>query len=382
VNKSPKRVLLAYLNTGGGHRSTAHAVAETLRNLYGGRVHVDLVDVTAEYFSWPLSELSATYRALVQFHGWPWALTYHLTNGPRRLALLRDLWWHLTSSAVQTLLDDHSPDVVVCCHPLLKAPFVQALRVKSPEKPLITLVTDLASGHASWFVCGNDRCLVATEQARERAITCGVPSYLVEMTGLPAKSCFVDAAQRDPGTAREKLGLDPDGPVVLLLSGADGVGPLCRLVKAIVDSGVKAELAVITGRNDTLRRDIASRPWSLPVHARGFVEDIHEWMLAADLLVTKAGPSTISEALIMGLPMVLSGALPGQERPNVDYVAENGAGVWAPTPREAAAEVVRLLESERALLDQMSERAQSLARPGAARRVAKIIWESAQGRLA
>jgi 1,2-diacylglycerol 3-beta-galactosyltransferase len=112
------------------------------------------------------------------------------------------------------------------------------------------------------------------------------------------------------------------------------------------------------------------------------VEDIHEWMLAADLLVTKAGPSTISEALIMGLPMVLSGALPGQERPNVDYVAENGAGVWAPTPREAAAEVVRLLESERALLDQMSERAQSLARPGAARRVAKIIWESAQGRLA
>lgn len=382
MNRRPSRVLLVYLNTGGGHRSTAHAAAETLRDLYGGRVHIDLVDVTAEYFSWPLSELSAVYRALVQLHGWPWALTYHLTNGPRRLSLLKDLWWHLTGGSILTLLDDHPADVIVCCHPLLKAPCAQALRIKSPDKPLITLVTDLASGHASWFIYGDDRCLVATERARERAVTCGLPRNRVKVTGLPVKPCFIDAARRDPATVREKLGLDPDGPVILLLSGADGVGPLCRLVKAIIDSGVKAELAVITGRNDALRRDLVSRTWSLPVHVKGFVDNIHEWMVAADLLVTKAGPSTISEALVMGLPMILSGALPGQERPNVDYVVENDAGVWAPTPREAAAEVARLLGSERPLLDQMSKRAQSLARPGAARRVAKIIWESAQGRLA
>mgnify|MGYP001025446104 CR=1 FL=1 len=382
MNRHPTRVLLVYLNTGGGHRSTAHAVAETLRNLYGGRVHADLVDVTAEYFSWPLNQLGAIYQALVQLHGWPWALTYYLTNGPRRLSLLKDPWWYLTGSSILTLLDDHPADVIVCCHPLLKAPCAKALRIKSPEKPLITLVTDLASAHASWFVCGDDRCLVATERARRRAVTCGVPGHLVEVTGLPVKPCFVDAAQHDPGTAREKLGLDRDSLVVLLLSGADGVGPLFRLVEAIVDSGVKVELAAITGRNDALRRDLASRAWSLPVHTKGFVDNIHEWMLAADLLVTKAGPSTISEALVMGLPMVLSGALPGQERPNVDYVVEGGAGVWTPTPREAAAAVHRLLEAEGPLLAQMSGRAQSLARPGAARRVAKIIWESAQGRLA
>lgn len=382
MNRRPTRVLLVYLNTGGGHRSTARAVAKTLQNLYGDRVHADLVDVTAEYFPWPLNQLDAVYRALVQLHGWPWALTYYLTNGPRRLSLLKDPWWHLTGSSILSLFDDHPADVIVCCHPLLKAPCAKALRMKSPEKPLITLVTDLASAHASWFVCDDDRCLVATERARRRAVTCGVPGYRVEMTGLPVKPCFVDAAQHDPGTAREKLGLAPDGPVVLLLSGADGVGPLFDLVKAMVDSGVRAELAAITGRNDELQRNLASRAWSLPLHIGGFVDNIHEWMLAADLLVTKAGPSTISEALVMGLPIVLSGALPGQERPNVDYVVESGAGVWAPTPREAATAVHRLLANEAPLLAQMSKRAQSLARPGAARRVAKIIWESAQGRLA
>jgi len=382
VNKSPSRVILAYLNTGGGHRSTARAVAEALHDLYGGCIHAQLVDVTAEYFSWPLSELSAVYQALVQFHGWPWALTYHLTNGQRRLSLLRKPWWLITRSAIRTFLEHHPADVVVCCHPLLKAPCAKALRIKSQEKALITLVTDLASGHASWFVAGDDRCLVATERTQERAVTCGLPRSRVEVTGLPVKPCFVDAAQRDSGPTRQKLGLDPDGSVILLLSGADGVGPLFHLVKTIADSGVKAELAVITGRNDALRRDIASRSWSLPVHAKGFVDNVHEWMLAADLLVTKAGPSTISEALVMGLPMVLSGALPGQERPNVDYVVENGAGVWAPTPREVATAVCRLLNTETPLLAQMSQRAQSLARPGAAQRVARIIWESTQEELA
>jgi 1,2-diacylglycerol 3-beta-galactosyltransferase len=256
------------------------------------------------------------------------------------------------------------------------------LKIKRSEERLITMVTDLASAHASWFVCGDDRCLVATEQARAEAVTCGVPGHRVEVIGLPVKPCFVDAAGHDRGPTRERLGLDPDGPVVLLLGGADGVGPLFDLVKAIGDVGVRAELAAITGRNDELRRDLVSRAWPFPLHVRGFVDNIHEWMLAADLLVTKAGPSTISEALVMGLPMVLCGALPGQERPNVDYVVENGAGVWAPTPQEAATAVHRLLETDGSCLTQMSKRAQSLARPGAARRVADIIWESAQGRLA
>jgi 1,2-diacylglycerol 3-beta-galactosyltransferase len=375
-------VLLVFLNTGGGHRSAAHAVAETLRDLYDDRVHVDLVDVTAEYFSWPLSELDTVYRWLVKLHGWPWALTYGLTNGSRRVALLKKAWWLLTGESIPTLLDDYPADAIVCCHPLLKAPCVQALIRKAPERRLITLVTDLASGHASWFVRGDDRCLVATEQARERALSCGLPAKSVDVTGLPVAPCFVDAARHDPVTAREELGLDPEGPVVLLLSGADGVGPLLRLVKAIADSGVEAELAVITGRNERLRRDLASHTWSLPVHAEGFVGNVHEWMLAADLLVTKAGPSTISEAFVMGLPVVLSGALPGQERPNVDYVVESGAGVWAPTPREAARAVRGLLETGNPRLSLMSKRARSLARPDAARRVAEIIWESARGRLA
>lgn len=377
MNGRAIRVLLIFLNTGGGHRSTAHAVAAAMRDCYGGRVSVDLADVTRGYFPWPLNQLGTIYNRLVRLGGWPWALTYYLTDGRRRISFLKHAWWLLTGTSILTLIDDHPSDVIVCCHPLLKAPCIQALAKRTEDTRLITLVTDLASGHASWFVPGDDRCLVATEEVWSRARACGLSTESIEVTGLPVHPRFVKATHQDPAAARERLGLGTDRPVVLLLSGADGMGPLPHLVETLVDSNIRAQVAVITGRDEQTRDELTSRSWSLPIHVRGFVDNVHEWMLAADLLVTKAGPSTISEALVMGLPIVLSGALPGQEEPNVDYVLSCGAGVWAPTPGEVARAVRNLLDGGDASLTQMSQCARATARPDAARRVAHVIWETA-----
>jgi 1,2-diacylglycerol 3-beta-galactosyltransferase len=337
--------------------------------------HVDLVDVTADYLPWPLRELDAIYNRLVRLRGWPWWLTYQLTNGPYRVALLKSGWWLLTGQSIRALLSDHPADVIVCCHPLLKAPIVRALKVTGLELPLITLVTDLASGHASWFVPGGERCLVPTERVRARALACGLSAQSIEVTGLPVAPSFVNLARQAVG-ARARLGLHPGVPVVLLLSGASAVGLSSHLLNAVVRSGVRAQLVVITGRNERLRAELSSRTWPVPVRITGFVHNMAEWMSAADLLVTKAGPSTISEALVMGLPMVLSGALPGQERPNVDYVVQGGAGVWAPNRSSVAQAVQGLLSSGDQMLVRLSRRARELARPDAAWRVAEVVWRS------
>jgi UDP-N-acetylglucosamine:LPS N-acetylglucosamine transferase len=98
--------------------------------------------------------------------------------------------------------------------------------------------------------------------------------------------------------------------------------------------------------------------------------------------VTKAGPGTISEALVMALPMVLIDALPGQEQPNVDYIVQAGAGVWAPTPGQAAAAVYELLSSDQSRLAHMRASAQALAQPNAARHVAEAVWATANEELA
>ena len=373
----PKRVLLPFLNTGGGHRSAALAVAEALQELYGRPVHTEIVDVTANYFPWPLRELDGVYDRLVRLNGWPWAWVYHLSDDPRRFALLEAVWRMLVCGSIQSLVRDHPADVIVCCHPLLKAPIARALEATGSEIRLITLVTDLASGHAAWFHPSDGKCLVATEETQARALSCGLPADSVRVTGLPVRPCFVRTAKQDPRFTRKSLGLDEDTPLVLLLSGADGMGPFFALLRAVVTDHIPAQFAAITGRNERLRTKLVSRRWPRPLRVLGFVENVHQWMHAADVLVTKAGPATIAEALTLSTPMVLSGAVPGQEPPNIAYVTEAGAGIWAPTPDRAARAVEQLLSSPDDRLQRMTSRAKAAAAPHAAWDVARIVWESA-----
>ena len=372
-----RRALILFLNTGGGHRSAALAIAEASQDLYGHRFQVELVDVTADYFLWPLSELDTIYRWLVRFNSWPWALTYRLTDGPRRIARLEGAWWLLTARSILSLLREHRADVIVCCHPLLRAPVARALEMEGSEKPLITLVTDLATGHAAWFHPRHAGCLVATEPARERALACGLSADSVQLTGLPVRPCFVRAAKRSVVHTRERLGLEAKRPVILLLSGADGMGPFYSLLKAVVRGSPHAQVVAITGRNERLRVRLVSSRWRQPLHVKGFVDNVHDWMRAASLLVTKAGPATITEALVVGTPMILSGAVPGQEPPNVSYATQTGAAVWAPHPTRAAQAVQELLSPNNDKLQAMARRAEEAGCPDAAWQVARIIWTSA-----
>ncbi len=374
---SPTRILIAFLNTGGGHRSAALAVAEALRDLYGRAVQVTLVDVTTERFTWPLSQLDAMYDGLVRLRGWPWALTYHLSNGPHRMAVLSTVWWLLTKEPIQGLMSDCPSDVVVCCHPLLKAPLARALPSGAQRTPLITLVTDLASAHAAWFYPEGGKCLVPTERVRRQALACGLPPRTVDVTGLPVRPHFLRATEQDPTAARSALGLDPGRPVVLLVGGADGMGPFCSLLRTLVSHDLPAQLVAITGRNERLHTKLAAHTWAETVHLKGYVENMHEWMCAADLLITKAGPATIAEALVTGTPIVLSGAVPGQEPANVAYVREIGAGIWASNPDQAAEAVQQLLTTGGEKLEWMTQQARLAARPDAAWRVAEVVWRYA-----
>jgi 1,2-diacylglycerol 3-beta-galactosyltransferase len=369
-----RRLLFLFSDTGGGHRSTACAVIEALRDLYGAKVQVDLVDALADYAPWPFRHLSDIYPYMVRARGWPWAVGYRLSDGPRRIKVATRGLWPLVRSGSCRLLGDYPADAIVSYHPVLNHLTLRALAKTSSPTPLITLVTDLTATHAFWLAPGVTHCLVPTQAAHRRALACGLPAERVIVTGLPVRSSFVEAAREDHRAVRQRLGLKADRPVVLLVSGAEGMGSMYHLCRAVADSGASPQLVTIAGRNDQLRARLASEAWPLPMRVEGFVHNMHEWMRAADLLVTKAGPTTICESLVVGLPMVLSGAIPGHERPNVDYVMQAGAGVWAPTPERVLMAVRDLLSFDNRRLAQMAASARAIARPGAARRVAQAIW--------
>jgi 1,2-diacylglycerol 3-beta-galactosyltransferase len=120
---------------------------------------------------------------------------------------------------------------------------------------------------------------------------------------------------------------------------------------------------------------LESKNWPIPTYVYGFVSNMPDFMAAASVLVTKAGPGTVSEALNAGLPMILYSRLPGQEDGNIAYVTEMGAGVWAPTPEQITT-ILREWVTIPERLAEISATCRHVARPQAARTIAHILADN------
>lgn len=362
------RILFLFSDTGGGHRSATEAIIEALELNHPGVFEIEMVDVFKEYAPRPLNKAPDLYPEMTRMP-LAWEVGYKLTDGQRRVRMLQTTFRPYIKRAIRRLIEDHPADVYVSVHPLFNEGFIREL---GPERPFyITVVTDMITAHSFWYAPDVDLCLVATEQARQRAIENGVDPGKVEVIGMPVSQ----AHAREPGDRQEycrQFGWPQDIPVVLLVGGGEGMGPLKRTAIALSSLDVDFGLAVIAGRNRELLEELESRQWGRPVFIYGFERRLPQMMRGASLLVTKAGPGTISESLNAHLPLVLYSRLPGQEEGNVDFVIETGTGVWAPGPELSALAVRRILSSP-TMLEDMRAQCAKHARPDAAEKIAARI---------
>lgn len=367
MSKKP-HILFLFSDTGGGHRSAAEAVIEALHLEFGDAISTDMVDFFKVYAPEPLKRMPAWYPFMVRVPQ-AWGLGFHLSDGRKRAQLIYDTTWPYVKKAATSFAASHNSDLIVSVHPVAIAPALRALGEDRP--PFVTIVTDLVSTHAMWYSNRVDLCIVPTEAARQRALKRGMPDEKLRVVGLPVAERFCQPLG-EKAALRTRLGWDQDLPVILLVGGGEGMGPLEQTALAIVETGLQATLVIIAGRNHTLKKKLEARRWPIPVHVYGFVREMPDFMRAADILVTKAGPGTISEALNAGLPLVLYSRLPGQEDGNISYVEAEGAGVWAPQPDQIAATLREwIIHPEKR--EQACAAARRLARPHAARQIARLL---------
>lgn len=368
-SESPrKRVLFLFSDTGGGHRSATEAIIEAVEAEYPDRFDCHMVDFFREYYPRPLKYAPELYPPISRVPN-AWGLSYRASDGKGRSRAVNDLAYPYLRKAAQRLVRENPADLIVSVHPLVNATLARAMK-KAP-RPFITVVTDLVSTHAFWFDRHADLVVVPTEQARRKAIGYGIAEGNLRVIGLPVARRFSEPLPDRVGW-REEHGWPNDRPTVLLLSGGDGMGPVRRVAKAINEARLPVSLAVICGRNAELLAHLQDVKWHIPAHLYGFTTEMPAFMAASDIVVTKAGPGTISEAFIAGLPIVLYARLAGQEDGNVSYVDELGAGVWAPRPREVV-DTLRGWVEDPVALAAASAASRRAARPDAARQIAQLI---------
>jgi 1,2-diacylglycerol 3-beta-galactosyltransferase len=390
ARRLPTSILFLIADTGAGHRSAATAIAKALRIVYeqaraSGQpvpdVEIHIIDAFTECAQFPLRTSVALYGPVVRHNPRLYGQLFHITNSAKRFDATKRLCQPFLLQGLRALIERIRPDVIVSVHPLLNHITLQAMADVNLSVPLITVVTDLVSAHAAWFARGVAACVVPTLATKHLALAHGLPTGHIHVLGMPVDPSFAARTAATTAERRRALGLDADCAVVLLVGGGEGACGLAEAVQELTRRRIRAQLVVVAGRNRQLYAQMEQlrRCTNTPtgVALFGFVQNMPDLMRAADVIVTKAGPGAISEAVACELPIVLTGALPGQEKGNIDFVLQNGLGVLAPTPESVTHHLTALLDTPGWQLDQMRARARAISRPRATFDVARLIASSA-----
>lgn len=382
-----KKVLILMSDTGGGHRASAQALDQALSELFPNQFDVKITDIWTDHANFPFNRFVPTYRFLAK-NPLLWRGFYAYGAFPPT-KLFTEVWSKQNSyGSFKSCIVNANPDVVVSVHPLCQLMPLSIVgemnKMRDPKLSkikFVTVVTDLAGAHSTWFDRRVDACFVPSQMVKRLALRNGVTTDKIRERGLPIRPAFWKDAKdgKSKDKLRKELGLHSQAKTVLLMGGGDGVGGLQQITtevaKKLRNASKMSQLVVICGHNKRVSDTLKAQTWpsNVNVVVRGFCQNIDEYMAASDCLVTKAGPGTIAEAMIRGLPMILSSYLPGQEAGNVPYVTKGGFGVYTGNnPRKIANTVFDLFQDS-SKLESMSRKAREMAHPDATRLIAKDI---------
>ncbi|HEX9039164.1 MAG TPA: glycosyltransferase [Ktedonobacterales bacterium] len=390
----PRTILFLISDTGAGHRSAANALTAAMKlvdeqaasagaSTAHGRAtqrrdtnwRTVIVDGFAECANFPLRKGVFLYGPAIKHSPRLYSQLFHLTNTVNRFNAAYRLSQPFLRQGMAQLLLRYRPDVIVSVHPLLNHITLQVMRDLGARVPFITVITDLVTVHTAWVAPSVTACVVPTEAARDFAIARGLARKRVRLLGMPIDPKFAAPPQGEPRERKLALGLDPDRPAILLVGGGEGAGGLAQAVYALGALALDAQMIVVTGRNRALRADLerAKERFRTPTRILGFVDNMPELMAASDMVVTKAGPGSISEAMACGLPLILTGYIPGQEEGNVDYVRANNLGIFADSTEKLVASVRQLLDPNDPRLLEMRANVQRLSKPRASFDIGRLI---------
>jgi UDP-N-acetylglucosamine:LPS N-acetylglucosamine transferase len=367
VIDAPKRVLIVYSRVGGGHLSAARALATELES--SSTAQVTMVDAYLECGRFPTTLFPAAYARLARAHPRLWSMVYHRSTSLNPQRVLGPF----LKGGFERQIAEVGPDVVVSVLPAINGLLADAARYTGAQ--LEVVLTDWHSVHRFWVARGVSRYAAPTESARQDCIRFGAPPASIDVVGIPVRREFGGDVKRQAVRVRlGELGMDSEKFTILAMVGAEGSPRALANIARLAQLDLAAQILVICGHNERLRRHVEHLPTRLPLRAVGFVDNVAELMRASDLLLTKAGGVTLAEAFCCGVPVVIQDVLPGQEAGNLEYVQAQQAVVFAPNTDALARIALELIHDPRRRAA-LAERGARLARPHAAQDIARGLLE-------
>jgi processive 1,2-diacylglycerol beta-glucosyltransferase len=362
---------------GVGHTAAAQAVRTALRALVP-QCETETVDSYRYAASIFAKVVADGYIGMVKTMPQLYRYIYERAERAHRVPALRSWVSTFTAGNLRSLIAARKPDVVVCTHAFPCGVMSEYKRTIDPALPVMGIVTDFVV-HPFWIYPNIDAYAVATPEMQAALLARGVEPSRILISGIPVDPRF--GAPRLPvGELRRELDLPLNSPLVLMMAGGIGIGPLELMMRAVARVKSPVAAAVIVGRNAGLERRVRETAQHLdyPLRVYGFVENVYDFMHASDVLVSKPGGLTSSEALAAQLPMVLVNPLPGQEERNTRFLVSREAAVLAKDQRDLVRTMNDVLAFSHRLVS-LRDNARALRRPDAAAQIADRLRVLARG---
>ncbi len=358
------KILIIHASAGAGHAKAAEAIHNRIKSTSSHEaVLVDVLDITSSFYK---KVYRGIYIGMVTHVPWMWGFFFWFLDIPWLLWLFRFGRRINNAIALNNLrkyLIKEDFDCIVSTHfdPNEVAGYLK--RTDQIRAKLICCVTDF-DVHSIWLSKGVEHYCVASEFTRQKIVSMGVSADQVTVSGIPTDEKF--SQQRDKGQLRQQIGIAPDKFTVLIATGSFGFGPIEEILKKLEG----CQSIIVCGHNKTLFSSLSAQ--DIPdAKVFAFVNNMDELMASADVMITKPGGLSISEALVSNLGLIFFSSIPGQETNNIKVLKQHGIGISDCSIEEMAAKVKEYATNPESY-GSVREKTKELARPNAAEKIAQI----------
>jgi processive 1,2-diacylglycerol beta-glucosyltransferase len=335
-----KKILIFVSRTGGGHIS----LAEALRDMLADRYEVTLIDPQPSIIHWH-------YRTVSRHALWMWEAEFKLSDGRRRARVAHAVSNLILAERVAKALRQTDPDLVISTYPFLTSEVTFAMRRWRLDRPFVMLFSDPNGVHYSWLT--EKRAAVTFAPTREtyrQALAAGFEPSRIFFTGWPVRGQFYHADPDTRDAMLTRLGLDTRKFTVFAQGGGEGAAKFANTVENLL-ALENVQVIMAAGTNEGLLKQFSGRAH---VHVLPFTKQIAPFMMAADVVMGKAGPNMLFETVTLGKPFIATAYIPGQEEVNLEFIERYSLG-WVALNNRDQRELIQSLLREPGKLAVMRE---------------------------
>lgn len=354
--------------TGHGHKSITSSLCELFNETNDVKVHVvDGFSLGGE----ALLKIGKAYGPITRNAVDLWKLIWNITLA--KPALINDIIEFTIKDNLLELLNKVRPDLILSVHPNFNGSVLNVLEKHNIKIPFVTLIADLVSICPLWADSRCDYIISPTQEAKDKCIEFGVPESKIKVLGFPIRSKFSVKSKEKHDSSTN---FNSDKPFkCLIMSGGEGVGNMKKIAEILLDN-FNCVVKIVAGRNESLRNRLEKslgKVYGNRVQIYGFMENIQDLMLSSDIAFTRGSPNVMLEAISCNMPIIITGALPGQEQGNPEYAEKYNLGVVCSDIKEIKNIISDLLADNGYKLNQIKNSQKYYTKPDVVKNIVNLI---------